>query len=334
MSADLAWCRDMLPAVSRTFALGIQTLPGPYESWITIGYLLCRIVDTIEDTPGLCWTERSDLFGRFDAALLSGDAQPFLDKCTVLPDSPEGQLARHLHRVLNPLNECPEPVRTAIQHWVGEMTTGMATYARRHDTAKEPPTTLYDVEDLQRYCWYVAGTVGHLLTDLFAHAHPDVADAEPVLRQHATGFGLLLQMTNIIKDVTDDWERGWCFVPTDIQSGHGIQPQHLLAPENQAAALSAIDTINRLARSHFADAVAYVAALPATAVDYRRFCLFPMLLAAKTLQLALNNPALLDPSQAIKVHRNAVADTTEQVERLLQDHTAISSLSFSLAASA
>ena len=34
MTDGLAWCRDMLPLVSRTFALGIQSLPQPFEPWV------------------------------------------------------------------------------------------------------------------------------------------------------------------------------------------------------------------------------------------------------------------------------------------------------------
>ena len=50
---DLEWCRSMLPRVSRTFAMGIQMLPQPFEPWVTVGYLLCRVVDTVEDTESM-----------------------------------------------------------------------------------------------------------------------------------------------------------------------------------------------------------------------------------------------------------------------------------------
>ena len=80
----------------------------------------------------------------------------------------------------------------------------MALYARRH--ARQRRTTLHDLSDLERYCYYVAGTVGHLLTDVFLIGAPQTQAARR-LRQHAEGFGLLLQMTNIVKDVTDDAKR-------------------------------------------------------------------------------------------------------------------------------
>src|SRR4051794_23082994 len=49
MNPAEAFCRDILPAVSRTFALNIPVLPEPLELVVTVAYLLCRIADTLED---------------------------------------------------------------------------------------------------------------------------------------------------------------------------------------------------------------------------------------------------------------------------------------------
>ena len=73
-------------------------------------------------------------------------------------------------------------------------------------------SALIDVADLDQYCYYVAGTVGHLLTALFPLHHRRLSkDHEKRLKALATSFGLGLQLTNIIKDVADDARRGWSF---------------------------------------------------------------------------------------------------------------------------
>ena len=41
--------REVLPAVSRTFALSIRVLPGTLGRAVLTAYLLCRIADTVED---------------------------------------------------------------------------------------------------------------------------------------------------------------------------------------------------------------------------------------------------------------------------------------------
>ncbi|PHQ47674.1 hypothetical protein DJ68_00550, partial [Halorubrum sp. C3] len=47
----LAYCHDAVQDVSRTFALTIDALDPPLADQICVGYLLCRIPDTI-DTHG------------------------------------------------------------------------------------------------------------------------------------------------------------------------------------------------------------------------------------------------------------------------------------------
>jgi len=48
-----AFCVSILPAVSRTFALGIRALPGALGQAVLDAYLLCRIADTVEDSPSI-----------------------------------------------------------------------------------------------------------------------------------------------------------------------------------------------------------------------------------------------------------------------------------------
>jgi phytoene/squalene synthetase len=52
-SHDLAFAREMLPAVSRTFAPAIDILPQGLADSVRLAYLLCRVADTIEDAARL-----------------------------------------------------------------------------------------------------------------------------------------------------------------------------------------------------------------------------------------------------------------------------------------
>ena len=55
----------LLLGVSRTFALTIPQLPETLERAIGNGYLLCRIVDTIEDDPNLALDDKRVYFEHF-----------------------------------------------------------------------------------------------------------------------------------------------------------------------------------------------------------------------------------------------------------------------------
>ncbi len=56
--AGRAYCSDMLPKVSRTFALCIRLLPADLEHPVLLAYLLCRIADTIEDAADLSGSDK------------------------------------------------------------------------------------------------------------------------------------------------------------------------------------------------------------------------------------------------------------------------------------
>jgi len=324
MNESLEWCREMLPRVSRSFALGILSLPQPFEQWVTNAYLLCRIADTVEDAPDIPWPVRRQMFLDFEDALLGGSPAALQSKTHLMPPGDDRTLCEGTYKVLEVTRSFPPEVQHILHTWVGEMTYGIATYARRHQPGGR--TVLHDAEDLQRYCWYVAGTVGHLLTELFISGFPSLGDKEHTLRERASKFGLLLQLTNIVKDVTDDWERDWCFIPATIQRAAGVPDGGLLEPANQRQAQAAVDAVNDLARTCFPEAVAYCTALPAEAEAVRRFCLFPMLMAGRTLLLAQGNPATLTAGSPVKVSREAVAEVLERTEQLLADDERIAAL--------
>ena len=62
------FCQAILPAVSRTFALGIKVLPGELGQAVLDAYLLCRIADTVEDAPDMLPERKAALFDDFLAA--------------------------------------------------------------------------------------------------------------------------------------------------------------------------------------------------------------------------------------------------------------------------
>ena len=72
---------DLLPGVSRTFALTIPQLPEPLAGVVTNAYLLCRIADTIEDDVVLTAQQKADFHDQF-VAVLSGEqaAQKFASR--------------------------------------------------------------------------------------------------------------------------------------------------------------------------------------------------------------------------------------------------------------
>lgn len=75
-------------------------------------------------------------------------------------------------------------------------------------------------DDLWLYCYRVASTVGLLSMQIIGHA-PDAA-------HYAIKLGVALQLTNILRDVGEDAQRGRIYLPLDELARFGLSEQDIL----------------------------------------------------------------------------------------------------------
>ena len=69
-------------------------------------------------------------------------------------------------------------------------------------------TRYLDYAGLKRYCWHVAGVVGILSASIFGVTRPETL-------QYAEKLGLAFQLTNIIRDVSEDARKGRIYLPVN-----------------------------------------------------------------------------------------------------------------------
>jgi len=322
--ADWAYCEQALVDVSRTFSKPIELLPQPLRVALTCGYLLCRVADTIEDHPQLGAQERDALFTSF-IAVLDGLQSPesfSVRFAAFADDDPEIRLVKSLPRVMNVFLKQDAATRSASITWLSEMANGMRLFCRRDRPGAL--TAISSVADLERYCYFVAGTVGHLITDLFCTWMGSSGSAlEPELRIRCESFGIGLQLVNILKDVTEDFERGRCYVPRLLCQNEGFSREQLLAVENRQQAHRALLPMFERAGEHLAKAFEYVLSIPAQQVQLRLFCLLPLWMALETLVLAIGNDSVLIADRPGKISREAVQELIEDCLRNANDDTAL-----------
>lgn len=84
-------------------------------------------------------------------------------------------------------------------------------------------------EELELYCYRVAGTIGLLITP--------VAGFEPGSRalEYAKTLGTAFQLTNILRDVGEDVRRGRIYLPASELRQYGLAEEHLLNGRNDAS---------------------------------------------------------------------------------------------------
>lgn len=81
-------------------------------------------------------------------------------------------------------------------------------------------------EELYLYCYRVAGTVGLMTLPILGTAK-GYTEAEAV--EPAVALGIALQLTNILRDVGEDLERGRIYLPQDELAQFGLTEQDLFA---------------------------------------------------------------------------------------------------------
>ncbi|MCY1044924.1 squalene/phytoene synthase family protein [Corallococcus sp. bb12-1] len=310
-SSGALFCRTQLPRVSRTFALNIPLLPEPLDLTVTVAYLLCRIADTLEDeAPGALQGGLLDELA--DLAELGKDwdsrARSFVRRAkpTLRAETPvaEAELLAGTPTVLETLASLPSWVHPHIARCVRTMTGGMKHIQQAY--AKEGRVEgLPDLQATFLYCYYVAGVVGEMLTGLFIDSSPAVAARRAPLTQRALAFGRALQLTNILKDVREDLDRGICWLPRDRMAAHGLEPATLALPAHRMQAVEMMHELVAVARRELEVAFEYSLTLPAEEPGLRLFCLYPLFFAVLTLNAVEGNPAVFDP-EPVKMRRESV----------------------------
>jgi farnesyl-diphosphate farnesyltransferase len=307
-NSDAAYQEQILPHVSRTFALTIPQLPAALSVAVTNAYLLCRIADTIEDEPALSPAETLAYLDRFQAVVAGrGDAAPLaadLDKRLSDRTLPaERDLVRNMVRVLNVTVALSAPQRAAIQRCIGLMCYGMPRFQSAASLRGLSRST-----DLDTYCYYVAGVVGDMLTELFCEYSPGVALHGDELQGLAVSFAQGLQMTNILKDVWEDRSRGACWLPQEVFTRHGIDLARLAPTPKDPRFDAGMRELIAVAHAHLRNALEYALHIPGTEPGIRRFCLWAIGLAVLTLRKITKNPGFTAGSQ-VKISHSSVALT-------------------------
>lgn len=300
--------RAMLPLVSRTFALGIKLLPSRLELPVRLGYLLCRIADTIEDDLALAPSRKAELLDEFltcfdDARRADSFGEAIAHELTTNDDYVD-LVAANAEVFALYRGNLDARTQAILRKWVEEMVHGMRRMVVEHPDG----IRLATVDDFHQYCYYVAGTVGHLLTDLWHH-HSNAVDDRVYakLLDDCEAFGEALQSVNILKDIAWDAEaENSIYVPAALLAAQGSSHDLLLQPEYRAATRAALEPLCRMAEDDIERALRYIEHLPLMAVRIRLFCVLPILFAVATMREINQSDAMLVPGGNVKISRNEV----------------------------
>lgn len=327
---DAQYQEHILQGVSRTFALTIPQLPVSLRQVVGNAYLLCRITDTIEDDNALSIEQTRQLAemfaevvnGTVPAEKFAGELFPLLSDHTI---PAEHDLIKNTASVIRVTHSFNPVQRAALERCVRIMGKGMADYQET-----ETLDGLKDMPAMNQYCYYVAGVVGEMLTELFCDYSAAINQNKATLIKLAVSFGQGLQMTNILKDIWNDRERGACWLPQDIFLQQGLQLSELQTGKSDIQFQQGLGVLIGIAKGHLQDALTYTCLLPAEEKGIRRFCLWALGMAVLTLN-KINQHRDFNDSIQVKITRRSVKATIFTTSLLAGNNWALNRL-FSIAA--
>jgi len=307
-AADLEYQSHILQLVSRTFALTIPQLPEAMCRVVGNAYLLCRIADTIEDDSGLEEVDKRKFAEQF-IQVVAGTAEPETFAQTLAPllthstSDAEHDLIRHTPSVIRVSHSFNLNQRKALERCIRIMAKGMADYQEL-----ETLDGLENLSAMDRYCYYVAGVVGEMLTELYCDYDEAINRQREQLMPLAVSFGQGLQMTNILKDIWDDRARGACWLPQDVFSRQGFDLSGLHPGNDDPGFGAGMGILIGVARQHLQDALRYTLMIPARQRGIRLFCLWALGMAILTLRKIDAHRDFSEGSQ-VKISRRSVKAT-------------------------
>ena len=178
------YCTALTRVHSRTFYLASSLLPAARRPAVRALYAFCRVTDNIVDQAGDDARDRLEHWRRRALAQTAAGDDPVALAWTD---------ARLRHGI---------PRRYAEQ-----LIEGVA-----RDLA---PARYRSFEDLAAYCYGVASTVGLMAMHIIGFAGPEAIP-------YAVKLGVALQLTNILRDVGEDWRAGRVYLPQDELAAFGL----------------------------------------------------------------------------------------------------------------
>ncbi|WP_336745161.1 phytoene/squalene synthase family protein [Paenibacillus sp. y28] len=188
----------MLQQTSRTFYIPISRLTPGLKEAVSSAYLCMRAIDEIEDDADLAGTIKAELLQGVHDAIQAPDMAEAVQKVLspykdVLP---EVTLRLHEWALL-----CPPTVAPTIYGYIARMSKQMAEWVNVGWNIKTE-------EELDGYTYSVAGMVGEMLSEIWLWYDGTTSDMTK-----AVAFGRGLQAVNILRNRTEDLERGVDFYP-------------------------------------------------------------------------------------------------------------------------
>jgi farnesyl-diphosphate farnesyltransferase len=302
--------RDILPGVSRSFALSLRVLPGSLRRPFGVTYLVARAADTIADTRALPPAARlAALHALRESLGARAGTGPTLGGSTARGHTPaERTLLARLPDVLAAYRALEPGDRERARAVLLTLTQAMVEALERFPPEMADRVGAFDTRaDLDRYTHLNAGCVGEFWTEMVVAHRPRCAAWDlPAMRLRGARFGQGLQLVNVLRDLPRDLRIGRCYLPASELAALGLVPQDLLNAAVLPRVRPLLDALIDEALLRLDEGRAYTLAVPRREARLRLASLWPLLIGLGTLARLRRAENLLDPTVTVKASRGEV----------------------------
>ncbi|MBD2596762.1 squalene/phytoene synthase family protein [Nostoc spongiaeforme FACHB-130] len=323
------YVEEFMNKVSRSFAVVTPYLEEPLDAFMSTAYLIFRVADNIED----CLQEfewQKARFSEFKQLLKEPTlAANILSSWSLANWSGLNSDEQQLMTVENGLMLwqiyalIPDEIREIIARWATAMVDGIE---QLFDDQQKPVMVkrngvriLAEENDYSCYCYFVAGTVGLMGTELAIDHYQFNVDTAKRLLAHSQTCGQALQKTNIVKDFPQDLANGICYLPDVwMQEVDGLPLLLEGAPKKWTQKV--LDNV----MTEINNSVSYVMDIPYEAVGYRLASLMCLLPAYQTLLSAAQQyEQLFTRNHQVKISRSCFSKCMEDAKFMVSDNNAL-----------
>ena len=317
--------RAVLKKVSRTLYLSLNVLPEPVRTSMGMGYLLCRVMDAVADTPGVPAAEKLLMLALARGLDKPENSAELLRKIRAmagLQASPDERgLLISFGKILSLYSSFSPEDRALFPGLLHGVSTGLEMDIRAFPGGE--PAAFKTARELECYCELVGGAPGVFWARLYREAirlsrssvseFPSEKDAEMI--------GSALQMINVLKNMAADLRLGRCYLPQEDLDTKNLKPAELLLPSNMERLRDITFKWMYWSLDRLDQCEAFVSAIPKTEMALRAAVIWPVYWGMDTLEKAAHSN-LLDPADRPRVKRSRIYTTIAATPPLLLSNTA------------
>ncbi|MGC9199259.1 MAG: phytoene/squalene synthase family protein [Acidobacteriaceae bacterium] len=218
LEAAYAYCRTIAKREAKNFYYSFCVLPRHKSNAMCAVYAFMRKADDLADDESLTLEARREAMAAWTADWrASRSAQVVTDPIFLALQDTQQRFAipdELLEKLVQGTTLDLQPMQTGVTRLiVGQEGSGGDSDAYRRESAGQGTMArsldIYDTFDgLYRYCYLVASVVGLVCIRIFGYTDPRAEEL-------AERTGIAFQLTNILRDVREDAERGRIYLPTD-----------------------------------------------------------------------------------------------------------------------